>query len=263
MSNIFDKLTGLWIPSEIMKLCELTATQKMIMGLAWSFRNGLRLSNTDLSKLLGIDRRNVIYNIQSLRRKGYLMDVGQNKQHRILKFNSDKLPLLDSDKTPPVEQSGSGELPPEVVMPVSPVCPKVVMPVSPISNNILNKVINKGRPNADAFRLAELLLSLILERKSDFRRPDLRQWVKPIDCMLRLDRRTPERIEAVIRWCQQDNGDGQWRGWQDNILSTAKLRQKFDKLELDMRKVDENRNDTIRGCGAGLNPATRPKEFIR
>ena len=47
--------------------------------------------------------------------------------------------------------------------------------------------------------------------------------------MIRLDKRKPERIEAVIYWCQQDPF------WQSNILSTEKLREKFDQLELRMK----------------------------
>jgi hypothetical protein len=71
-------------------------------------------------------------------------------------------------------------------------------------------------------------LHLILEEKPDFRRPDLDRWAAEIDRMLRLDGRTPERIEAVIRWCRRD------AFWQSNILSTAKLRKHFDRLELRM-----------------------------
>ena len=81
-------------------------------------------------------------------------------------------------------------------------------------------------PNSAEFRLSELLLSLILSRKSDFKKPNLQQWAKGIDKMIRIDKRKPENIEAVIRWCQSDNF------WQNNILSTDKLRLQFDKLEL-------------------------------
>ena len=78
------------------------------------------------------------------------------------------------------------------------------------------------------WRLAEMLLDLILEAKPDFRRPDLNRWAVEIDRMIRLDGRRPERIEAVIRWCRAD------AFWQSNILSTAKLRKHFDRLELQM-----------------------------
>lgn len=97
-----------------------------------------------------------------------------------------------------------------------------------------NKNEKKGKnekkysPDSDERHLAELLLALILERKPDFRRPALGCWAREIDRLLRLDGRTPARVEAVIRWCRQDPF------WANNILSPAKLRKHFDRLELEM-----------------------------
>lgn len=82
--------------------------------------------------------------------------------------------------------------------------------------------------NSDEFRLASLLLGLILKRKPDLKKPDLQKWSEYIDLMVRIDKRKPEKTEAVIRWCQQDGF------WQNNILSTKKLRKQFDTLELQM-----------------------------
>ena len=118
---------------------------------------------------------------------------------------------------------------------------------------------NTLRPNSNEFRLAELLLNLILERKSDFRKPNLQMWAVHVERMIRLDKRTPERIEAVMRWCQQDSF------WQNNILSTANLREKFDQLELKMAKGNQNgdRNSKVGTSGARPNPTARPGEFVR
>jgi len=96
--------------------------------------------------------------------------------------------------------------------------------------NVKNDKNNRYRPNSDEFRLAKLLLDLILIRKPDYKKPNLQQWAVQIDRMIRLDSRKPGRIEAVIRWCQQDDF------WQNNVLSTNKLRRHFDKLELTMQK---------------------------
>jgi DNA-binding MarR family transcriptional regulator len=90
------------------------------------------------------------------------------------------------------------------------------------------------RPNSESFRLAELLLSKIFARKPDFKKPNLEAWSDYIERMIRLDERKPERIEAVICWSQKDPF------WQNNILSTAKLREKFDQLEL---KMGSKKND--------------------
>ncbi|MBP7053099.1 MAG: hypothetical protein KBE65_19000 [Phycisphaerae bacterium] len=86
----------------------------------------------------------------------------------------------------------------------------------------------KYSPHSDEWKLSELLLSLIVEGKGDFRKPDLARWAGDIGRMTRVDGRTRERIEAVIRWCVKDPF------WSKNILSAASLRKHFDRLELQM-----------------------------
>jgi hypothetical protein len=119
--------------------------------------------------------------------------------------------------------------------------------------NLLNQNVNqKTTPSSSSSssisltnNLASLLLQKITERKPDFKKPSLEQWEKHIDSMIRIDKRKPEIIEKVIIWCQADCGDGgKWKGWQNNILSTAKLREKFDKLELAMNKTQKPKNET-------------------
>lgn len=74
------------------------------------------------------------------------------------------------------------------------------------------------------YLLASLLFSLILENNPNHKSPDLQAWAAEIDKMIRLDKRSPETIEFLIRWSQQDSF------WKANILSTAKLRQQYDQL---------------------------------
>ena len=83
--------------------------------------------------------------------------------------------------------------------------------------------------DSDELRLAAMLFELIRERKTDFKKPNLHSWAKHIGHMIRLDGRTPDRIEKVMRWAMDDSF------WQTNILSTAKLRSKFDQLERKMK----------------------------
>ncbi|MBE0534770.1 MAG: helix-turn-helix domain-containing protein [Phycisphaerae bacterium] len=104
--------------------------------------------------------------------------------------------------------------------------------------------------SSEAVKLAELLLALIIERKPDFRKPNMKTWAAEVDRMIRLDKRTGERIEAVIMWSQADNF------WRDNILSTAKLRKQFDQLEL---KMENGRNSKTSG-GSKQNNRPSPRE---
>jgi hypothetical protein len=104
------------------------------------------------------------------------------------------------------------------------------------TNNKGNKVnkVNKKAFLSDSieYRLANYLLKFILNRNPNHKRPNLQTWAKYIDLMLRVDNKKSDDIKAVIRWCQNDTF------WQNNILSTRKLKEKFDQLFLKMQEFN-------------------------
>ncbi len=111
-------------------------------------------------------------------------------------------------------------------------------------NRVVSKVIHtkeniqkKYSPNSDEIRMSELLFSLIRERDTEYKKPDFQKWALHINKMVRLDNRKVDDIEAVITWCQADTF------WQNNVLSTSKLRVKFGQLKLKMEgdKSDERK----------------------
>ncbi len=79
--------------------------------------------------------------------------------------------------------------------------------------------------------LSELLFSLMRENNPKVKEPNFQTWGKSIGLMIRRDNRTPAEIRTIIEWCQQDDF------WQNNILSTSKLRKQFDQLWLKMHKA--------------------------
>lgn len=91
---------------------------------------------------------------------------------------------------------------------------------------------SKAELSDAALPLAILLRDLINARSNGTpivpEKTNMQTWAKEIDRMIRLDKRTPEDIEAVIRFSQRD------KFWQSNILSTGKLREKFPQLFLKM-----------------------------
>lgn len=89
------------------------------------------------------------------------------------------------------------------------------------------------------YRLADFLYSFILNRNNGFKKPNLHSWAKHIDLMLRVDNRKPADIETVIKWCQQDSF------WQNNILSTDKLRKQYDTLFMKMNKETPKQPEKI------------------
>lgn len=76
--------------------------------------------------------------------------------------------------------------------------------------------------------LADLLADMIEENGSV--RPIVTEaWLDQFRLMMKVEKRSPEEIEAAIRWSQQHHF------WYKNILSPAKLRKHFDRLKNDAR----------------------------
>lgn len=101
----------------------------------------------------------------------------------------------------------------------------------PTKDNITKDNITKDNiysPESKEYELSELLLSLIRRRDPKHKQPNLQKWSNEIGKLINKDKRTPEEIEAVIVWCQKDIF------WQNNVLSTSKLREKFGQLKLKM-----------------------------
>ena len=94
---------------------------------------------------------------------------------------------------------------------------------------------NKYSPDGVEMKISFLLLSLIRKNKPDFRESDLQKWSHEIGLMITKEKRTPERIEEVIRWATNDEF------WKTNILSGRKLPEKFDTLEIKM-EAQKRRN---------------------
>lgn len=109
-----------------------------------------------------------------------------------------------------------------------------------IHNEEVKKERNKKKSlvGTEAYRLSDLLLSLILGNNPKVKQPNLEKWAQTIDRMIRLDGRTPTEIELVIRWCQADDF------WMTNILSADKLRKQFDQLSVKMSR-DKPKKNTI------------------
>ena len=99
--------------------------------------------------------------------------------------------------------------------------------------------------------LSELLLELILKNKPDriISQSWMKNTLKSIDLLIRKDNRKPDQIQEVIEWCQSDTeprGSGNFC-WAPNIWSGLKLRKHFDKLEGDMERSKQSKEDSSRG----------------
>ena len=102
---------------------------------------------------------------------------------------------------------------------------------APVSNKdikVINKSSNKEKSqkfSEDDLRLVDLLIELIVRNNPDWQMKGSREtWATHIEKLHRIDGRTYEQIAWMIKWTQNDSF------WAQNILSTAKLREKFNDL---------------------------------
>lgn len=108
--------------------------------------------------------------------------------------------------------------------------------------NYTKETIQKKKPYVEdsvEFRLASLLYERILTNDPKAKKPKFQEWAHIIDLLIRKDERDPQKIQAVIEWCQQDEF------WRSNILSARKLREKFPELSLKMKRKRKRRGGLI------------------
>jgi hypothetical protein len=83
----------------------------------------------------------------------------------------------------------------------------------------------KPKYDEEDMKMTELLISLIVKNTPEWTlKGNIETWAEHINKLHRIDGRTYEQIEYMIRWTQADPF------WAQNILSTSKLREKFNDL---------------------------------
>ena len=87
--------------------------------------------------------------------------------------------------------------------------------------------------SAVASEVTNYFLSELKKVHPNLKEPNLRKWVEEMEKAIRLDKRTPEELRAVITWAVNDSF------WKANILSPLSLREQFDRLFMGMRRDQE------------------------
>lgn len=107
------------------------------------------------------------------------------------------------------------------------------------NNNDKNVNNDKNIFNKDSieYRLSEYLKKWVLKNNPKARVPEnLNKWARSFNEIIRIDKRDPEQIKNVIKWCQSDSF------WFKNILSPSKLRKQYDRLLLEIKGRPKQRD---------------------
>lgn len=82
----------------------------------------------------------------------------------------------------------------------------------------------KREPSPDDLSLASRIFGLILDANPSAKKPNLTAWADDIRLMREQDKRTLPEIWSLFQWARKDSF------WRPNVMSPAKLREKFDQL---------------------------------
>ena len=80
------------------------------------------------------------------------------------------------------------------------------------------------------FDIARHLLMRLRDRNPEHKQPNMQTWSSDADKILRIDKRNPVEVKAVIDWCQND------KFWYKNVMSISTLRDKYDRLKVQMNE---------------------------
>ena len=89
----------------------------------------------------------------------------------------------------------------------------------------------KFPPESTEYKLSEYLYKKILVNDSKYKKPNLYKWAEHIDKLIRINKRDDlDEIKRVIDFATSNSF------WKSNVLSTAKLRDKYSTLKMQMEE---------------------------
>ncbi|WP_299940900.1 helix-turn-helix domain-containing protein [uncultured Microbulbifer sp.] len=188
-----------------------------------------------------ISRRSVIAHIKALESSGFLSKINRKSTNSI-KPNASNLYVLTLEKGSESPAPGGGESPaPGGESPApggeSPApgggespAPRTSHSSEPVNepNTSLPNAAKENRVNAtdEDYALANFILKGVRRLQPKFKPPNLDRWADDCRKLRELDNRSLREIARVFTWANNDDF------WQSNILSPAKLRKQFDRLQI-------------------------------
>lgn len=101
-----------------------------------------------------------------------------------------------------------------------------VVPLTVHSKECKKEKNVNNKHSTDDLKAADWIYQKLLIMNPDHKKPNMESWANTIRLMRERDNRTHSDICKVFAWANQD------AFWSTNILSPAKLREKFDQLSI-------------------------------
>lgn len=87
--------------------------------------------------------------------------------------------------------------------------------------------------DSDYYKLSEFFISQIKKNNPNFKEPNIQKWSDDFRRIVEVDHRDKHEVAVLIKWVQKDSF------WMANVLSPAKLKEKYDSLIMRMNNSSE------------------------
>lgn len=222
------------IPANVRYDKDLSQGAKLLYGEITALSNEKGYcwaGNSYFAELYGKGKSTIARWIQQLEDKGYITrEIIYKKgsreiESRHIKIRNENAPTLKNETTHTLKNETTPTLKNEIDNNTF---------INNTNNNIKDKCRKQVYDESSVyFRLANRLYERILENNPNHKKPNLQKWANDVRLMIERDKRTEKQITYLIDWCQNDNF------WKANILSTGKLREKFDQLVMQIKSKRE------------------------
>lgn len=210
------------VANQVLNDPSLSFKAKGIYAYLYSKPEGWDFAIERIAKDSTEGERAVRSGIHELEEQGYLYRERQ-PSGRVVYLLKNKMQTIA-----PLLKQQEGEKPPLQNAPL----PKTQGAVSAgVSNKEVKEIKSSSKKeltpkfSPEVYGMVDLLTGLIKRNNPDWQmRGTVETWASHIDKLHRIDGRTFEQIAYMIKWTQHD------QFWSQNILSTEKLREKFNDL---------------------------------
>lgn len=219
----------------------LSGLDLMVYAVIWGYCQNTQSyfygSRQYIADMTGASVRGVQKALQNLQEKGLVINIGKHSKTNTIKYVATKsvnegTECTGTECTNESAQSAQGEGT-ECTLGSEQSAHKNIY--NKLDDNIGDNIVSPPGGHSPkpiepkAKEMAELLFSLHKQVDQNVKKPNIDSWAMDIEKINRLDGRSYEDIEKVIRWVKIPGNF-----WFANIMSGKKLRQQFSRLIVEM-----------------------------
>ena len=220
------------IPADVRYDTDLPPMAKLLYGeiTCLTQKNGFCwATNSYFAELYGMSKDRISKLIGILEKKGYItVHVERNEKKEVVKryiklsVAEITIPSDINNDSPTVKNNEENN----INLNNTRLNNTSIKEVSPVGGHVPKTVDTKAK------EMAELLFNLHRQVDQKVKKPNIDNWASDIEKINRLDGRSYDDIEKVIRWVKTPGNF-----WFANIMSGKKLRMQFSRLYIEANKM--------------------------